>query len=317
MKSVTILSCVYNDWASAEDLFRAIDQQFSQRDWNAHLVLVDDGSTETQPFDFLALLQRFAGVEIVSLRRNVGHQRAIAIGLSYLAETRKNEPVVVMDADGQDQPEDVVRLVEAYDRGARDKIIFAERSKRSESTTFQVLYRAYRALHLILTGYGIRFGNFSIIAPKLIGALVVDPNLWLHYAATVVSARLPYSTIPTQRGVRLHGTSKLNLTAMIIHGLAAISCYSEIVGLRLILGTFLLIIAISLVIVGALAVRLATTWAIPGWTTSVMGISAILLLQSLLIMLAFIAVAIGGRKSNFFFPLQQYRVFIDEVRQLR
>lgn len=182
---------------------------------------------------------------------------------------------------------------------------------------FRVLYQVYRMLHLLLTGYGIRFGNFSIIPPKLIGALVVDPNLWLHYAATVVSARLPFSTIPTSRGTRLHGKSKLNLTAMVIHGLAAITCYSEVVGLRLIFATFGLIIAISLVIIGVLVVRLATPWAIPGWTSSVIGISGILLLQSSLIMLAFIAVAIGGRKSHFFFPLQQYRILIDEVHRIR
>ena len=317
MKSVIILSCVYNDWASAEDLFRALDQQFSQRDWNAHLVLVDDGSHEARPANFLATLQRFSSIEIVGLRRNMGHQRALAIGLSYVLETEKKEPVVVMDADGEDRPEDVVRLVDTFAGGDGTRIIFAERSKRSEGALFRLLYLFYRALHFLLTGYGIRFGNFSIIPPKLIGALVVDPNLWLHYAATVVSARLPFTTIPTERGVRLHGQSKLNLTHMVIHGLSAITCYSEVVGLRLILGTFGLILAITFVMVSVLVIKLATPWAIPGWTSSVMGISGILLLQSLLIMLAFIGVAIGGRKSHFFFPLQQYRVLIDEVHRIR
>ena len=170
------------------------------------------------------------------------------------------------------------------------KSYFAERSKRSEGALFRVLYQVYRTLHLLLTGYGIRFGNFSIIPPKLLGALVIDPNLWLHYAATVVSARIPYTTIPTNRGVRLHGKSKLNLTAMVIHGLAAITCYSEIVGLRLIFGTFGLIVVISLVIVGVLIERLATPYAISGWSSTVIGISIVLLLQSALIILAFIGV---------------------------
>ena len=234
MKSGIIIACLYNDWASAEVLFKAVDLEFSRRDWNWQLVLVDDGSREGRPPDFLNSLSSFTSKEIVVLRRNVGHQRAIAIGLSHIFETKKAETVVVMDADGEDRPEDLVRLVEAHSTLPQEKIIFAERTRRSEGAIFGFLYQIYRTLHFSLTGYKIRFGNFSIIPRKLLGCLVVDPNLWLHFAATVVSGHIPYTTIPSHRGVRLYGKSKLNFTSLVIHGLAAISCYNEIVGVRLI-----------------------------------------------------------------------------------
>jgi polyisoprenyl-phosphate glycosyltransferase len=317
MKSGVILSCLYNDWASAEVLFQTIDREFSQREWTWQLVLVDDGSYEARPPDFLNSLVSFSSVEIIVLRRNVGHQRAIAIGLSQIFETKNAEAVVVMDADGEDRPEDLARLIEAYSASRQEKIIFAERTQRSEGALFRFLYQIYRALHFSLTGYGIRFGNFSIMPRKLVGCLVVDPNLWLHFAATVVSSHIPYTTIPTQRGLRLHGKSKLNFTSLVIHGLAAISCYNELVGVRLIFCSLGLSALILILIVGVVIERIATPWAIPGWATSAIGISCVLLLQTFLIVLAFIAMAISSRKSQFFFPLQQYKLLIDEVHRIR
>ncbi len=317
MKSGVILTCLYNDWASAEALFHTVDLEFSRRGWKWALVLVDDGSAENQPADFLHSLESFSSVEIVQLRRNVGHQRAIAIGLSHVYETKKGEAVVVMDADGEDRPEDLIRLIDALSAQRDSRIIFAERTIRSEGIVFRVLYQAYRAFHYFLTGYKIRFGNFSIIPPRLMGSLVVDPNLWLHFAATVVSGRIPYTTIPSHRGARLYGKSKLNFTGLVIHGLAAISCYNEIVGVRIIFCALGLSAVLLMVILGVFFLRMATPWAIPGWATTVVGISCVILLQSFLIVLAFISLAINSRKSHFFFPLQQYRILIDDVRLIR
>jgi hypothetical protein len=316
MKSGTILACVYNDWESAEALFKTIDGEFGQREWHWNLVIVDDGSRDARPVGFLGSLKSFTSVEIVVLRRNVGHQRAIAIGLSHVYETKGSDAVVVMDADGEDRPEDVVRMADAYSALPDKMIIFAERTRRSEGALFRFLYAIYRTLHFWLTGYKIRFGNFSIIPPKLLGGLVVDPNLWLHYAATVVASRMPYTTITSQRGVRLHGESKLNFTALVIHGLAAISCYNEIVGVRLIFCAVGFSAVILLLISWVVIERLTTPWAIPGWATSAVGLSCVMLLQVLLIVMVFIAMAISNRKSHFFFPLEQYKILIAEVDQV-
>jgi glycosyltransferase involved in cell wall biosynthesis len=317
MKSGVILSSLYNDWKSAEALFRVIDLEFSRRGWNWYLVLVDDGSREGRSPGFLDALQSFSSVEIVVLRRNVGHQRALAIGLSHVFETKAGEAVLVMDADGEDRPEDVIRLVEAHAALQEPKIIFAERTRRSEGVVFRVLYYFYCSLHFALTGYKIRFGNFSIIPRKLLGCLVVDPNLWLHFAATVVSGGTPFTTIPTHRGVRLFGKSRLSFTSLVIHGFAAISCYNEIVGVRLIFCSLGLSALILFLILQVLVIRLATPWAIPGWATMAGGLFCVLLSQVLLAVLAFIAIAIGSRKSHFFLPLQQYKILIDEIDRIR
>jgi hypothetical protein len=313
MKSIVILSCVYDDWESAAELFRDIGPQLARLGYPAQHVLIDDASLEPRPPGFLEDLAAFSSVAVVTLNRNLGSQRAIAVGLSHIFETKTADAVVIMDADGEDRPFDLLRLVEAFNTQQKPAVIFAARAKRSEGGLFRLGYQFYRALHFLFTGYGIRFGNFSLIPRPLLGRLVVDPNLWLHCAATIVASRIPYTSIPTERGVRLHGKSKLNLIGLVIHGIAAISCYNEIVGVRLIFCAFGLGAILTLLILAVIVIRFATTWAILGWATDAVGVLLILLVQISIIILAFAAIAISHRKAQFFFPIQQYKLLIREI----
>ena len=98
-----ILIPVYEDWKALELLLPLLDQELTAHALKADILVVDDGSSE---FKFLPEKQRcFRSVEtidILPLRRNVGHQRAIAVGLSYLEANRPSYSVVVMDCDGED-----------------------------------------------------------------------------------------------------------------------------------------------------------------------------------------------------------------------
>jgi hypothetical protein len=311
--SIVLLSCLYDDWASAAELFKNIGHEFHQREWSFQLVIINDGSQEPQPPAFLKNVVGFHSIEIVRLRRNVGHQRAIAIGLSHIFEKKNVDAVAILDSDGEDRPEDLIRLIEAHASLEEPIIIFAERTRRSETFLFQFFYQIYRILHLLLTGYRIRFGNFSIVPHQSLGCLVVDPNLWLHFAASVVASRSRYTTIPTTRGVRIHGQSKLNFTSLVIHGLAALACYNEIVGVRLLFCAVSFSFVLFLMILAVFVERVATSWAIPGWATYTTGILFIILTEFFLIVMAFVAIAVSSRKSHFFLPLQQYRFLIDEI----
>ena len=106
MKSVVILTCLYDDWKSATELFRILGEELGQRRWPVQLVLIDDGSFERRPTDFLKGIAGFSRIEIVTLNRNQGNQRAIAVGLAHVFETKSADAVFVMDSDGEDRPGD-------------------------------------------------------------------------------------------------------------------------------------------------------------------------------------------------------------------
>ena len=93
-----ILIPVYEDWNALALLLPALDQELNVGGLTADILVVDDGSLECK---FLAAAPKcFRSIEtidILSLRRNVGHQRAIAVGLSYLEANQLCYLVVVMD----------------------------------------------------------------------------------------------------------------------------------------------------------------------------------------------------------------------------
>src|SRR5665213_2335761 len=155
MKSVVILTCLYDDWESAAELFRTLGEELGQRRWPVQLVLIDDGSLQRRPADFLKEIAGFSLIEVVTLNRNMGHQRAIAVGLSHVFETKNADAVVVVDSDGEDRPGDLIQLIESFASQEKPQVIFAARVKRSETRLFRICYQLYRTLHYFSTGYGI------------------------------------------------------------------------------------------------------------------------------------------------------------------
>ena len=145
-----ILIPVFNDWASVAQLLPKLDSVLASHFLTVDVLVVDDGST-VEPDGMLesgvfAALRR---VDLLRLRRNLGHQRAIAIGLAYIEDCLSAGAVVVMDGDGEDDPADVPRLLERLEETGDRMIVFAERARRSESLVFRMFYALFKLLHRV------------------------------------------------------------------------------------------------------------------------------------------------------------------------
>jgi glycosyltransferase involved in cell wall biosynthesis len=302
---------LFNDWSALTLLLPRVDAALTAHGLHASVLVVDDGSTDAPPPTFAAgPFQSVSSVSVLRLRRNLGHQRAIAIGLAYIERHMPCEAVIVMDSDGEDAPEDVPRLVEEYRRTRGTTIVFAERRRRAESFIFRVLYYAYRVLHRILTGYGVRVGNFSIIPRPLLSGLVVVSELWNHYAAAVFRSRQPFSTIPASRQKRLTGTSHMNFVSLVVHGLSAVSVYGDRVFVRLIVFASALaaLSFVGLVIVGA--VRLFADVTVPTWAGIAVGVLTLILLQALMFIASLTFLGLGSRQQAPFVPARDYNLYV-------
>jgi hypothetical protein len=313
--SLVILIPIFNDWASLGRLIRVLDSVLADHGISARLLAVDDGST-MRPEGELAggPLRALRRVDILELRRNLGNQRAIAIGLAYIEDRIPCESVVVMDGDGEDDPQDVARLVERCRQEAGQKIVFAGRTRRSESRVFRVFYRLFKLVHWILTGRQVLVGNFSIIPRARLESLAVVAEMWNHYAAAAFKSRQPYCIIPTCRARRLEGESTMSFVNLVVHGLSAISVYSEAVGVRLLIAAFALALFSLSGMLATLVVRLTTDWGIPGWATSTAGILLVLLMQAVMLAFQFSFVTLGNRQGATFLPRRDYSHFIGRLR---
>src|ERR1051326_1395072 len=311
---VLILIPVFNDWEAALVLLTHLDGALHSQMIVANVLFVDDASNMMLPADFgLPQLKSIAKVAVLELRRNFGHQRAIALGLAYAEGNLKCRAVVVMDGDGEDAPNDVPRLIEKCAEEGYSKMIFGQRSKRAENLAFRAFYVLYRSLYKILTGHRMRVGNFSVIPYSVLRRLVAVSEVWNHFAAGALKAKIPYSEIPTRRGKRLVARPQMNFVSLVTHGLSAISVHGEVVGVRLLIATSLLIIFAVVGMGAAITIKLTTTLAIPGWATYVVALSFIVLIQAVILSLFFIFVILSGRNNSGFLPLRDYHHFISRI----
>jgi glycosyltransferase involved in cell wall biosynthesis len=284
-------------------LLSALFSHFAPLAIDLHVLLVDDGSPIHLAEELRSAPPPQGGViEVLRLRRNVGHQRAIALGISYVHDHIPCDALLVMDADGEDRPEDAVRLWQHLRSGSEAAIIFAERTRRSESRLFRVLYRAYQLMHWLLTGIRVRVGNFSLVPARYLPALTTLPATWNHYAAAVFHSRLPYIMIPTQRGKRLDGSSKMNYFSLVMHGFHALSVFCDIISLRLLL-------AVVTVGGGGVAMQVLLPGRVQfGWS------SLFLLVLITLVCFLLVLNVLSHRNSLDFLPIRDYRYFIEYAR---
>jgi glycosyltransferase involved in cell wall biosynthesis len=305
---------VRDDWASAAELIRRLDRTLSTFQCILNILLVDDGSVERfKATDFQSRFAVVQSIRILRLRRNLGHQRAIGMGIVHTARAGACDAVLVMDADGEDTPEGALELLHAFSESSQDEIaIFAERSRRTESLAFRVSYRLYKITHRIFTGISVRVGNFSILPPAYLSTLVVMSELWNHYAAAVFRSGLPFTTIPIPRGYRIAGKSRMNFVSLVTHGMSAISVFGDIVGVRMLIASLAATFMAVLGILTVIAIRLFTHLAVPGWATYTIGTLIVIIIQLITIAAGFTFTMLANRSNLNFIPLRDYELFVLE-----
>ncbi|MGD0020855.1 MAG: glycosyltransferase [Smithellaceae bacterium] len=307
---LTIISPIFNDWESFILLLQRIDTEMANKNLQVQVLAVNDGSITD--FNINKDWRHISRIQKLNLIRNIGHQRAIAVGLSYCWQEDISDYIVVMDADGEDKPEDISLLID-FSKKKPNHIIFAQRLKRSENFLFKLGYIVYKTVYRVLTGAPISFGNFCLIPIKLLDNVVHHSEIWNHFSAGINRSMIPFSIVPTHRGNRYAGKSKMNLVSLILHGLSAISVRTDVVAARLLLFTLWLIALGVCGVVTVIAVRVFTDLAIPGWATYVtIGLSTIII-QAFIMSLMLIFLVLQYRTQVTFIPALNFESFIKSM----
>ena len=304
-----VVTPVYEDAETAAVLFKALARIFAEG--GLYVVAVDDGSVR-QPLDERALAAAGLSGVVIRLRRNVGHQRAIAIGLSYVSDQLDgHSPVVVMDADGEDVPDTISELLSALDSPEVD-IVVAQRKSRVETLRFRIFYKVYKHLFQLLTGRQISFGNFMALKPAAVKRLAAMQELWVHIAGCVLTSKLRLRLCPLDRGPRYAGHSKMNFVGLALHGFRGLMVFAEDVLVRV--GIACALVASFSVLGSAAAIVLKLLgYATPGWFSVALGILLLVFLQTgaLTLMTLMLTGIVRGEST---IARMAYREYIDSVQ---
>ena len=230
MSKITILIPIYNDWQSVFKLIKDINSQVSTLSDEFSVIIINDASIENRP-EFSTDLNNLKSVQIINMKENKGHARCIASGLKYIYEKKEFDYVIPMDGDGEDRPEEIKNFIELTDQ-SEDKSIVGERIKRSESLFFKICYLFHKFLTLAFTGQSIRFGNFTCLSKITVKKMLNEKATWNSFSGSLKKVEKDLLSIPSIRGTRYFGPSKMSFFNLLKHSLSIISVFRKTVLIR-------------------------------------------------------------------------------------
>jgi hypothetical protein len=225
-----ILIPIYNDWRSVFKLLENIDLQLDDWDSEVSVLIINDASTEKKPNNNF-VFKNLKSVKIINMKKNRGHARCIAAGLKYINEKEDFDHVIPMDGDGEDRPAELGAIIrEAY--GYPNNVITANRIKRSDGFLFRFCYLIHKYLTFIFAGQSIKFGNFACLPKSVAAQMIKEPATWSSFSGSLSKITTSRLSIPSIRGSRYFGPSKMSFLSLIKHSLSIIAVFRTTVLIR-------------------------------------------------------------------------------------
>ena len=256
MKKFIILIPVYNDWKSVSKLLKEIDLEVLHWDSKISVLIVNDHSTEERSGIYINF-KKIELIKIINMTKNIGHARCYATGLKFIFERENFDYIIPMDADGEDRPKEL-NLLFSKSKEHPDKVITADRIKRSEGLLFKFCYQIHKYLTYIFTGHPVKFGNYCCLPKNLVAKMIEESSTWSSFSGSLVKLTSDRISIPSVRSVRYYGPSKMSFFKLLIHSFSIIAVFKKTVFLRsfIFLSVYLLAIFQSLSLITLLPVFL-------------------------------------------------------------
>lgn len=231
---------------------------------NSGVVFVDDGSSDST----WSVIERLHGdcpdvVHGIKLAHNKGHQNALYAGLMQALE-RGADACISMDADLQDDPDAVDRMIEEYRSGS--EIVYGVRDNRDTDTAFKrgTAHAFYSLMGWLGTETVPDHADYRLMGRRSLQALsgFHERNLFLR--GIVPSLGFPTSKVYYKRGVRVAGESKYPLRKMVAFAAEGVTSFST-KPLSLISGLGMFAVVVGLVMLVYTLVSVFSGHAVAGW----------------------------------------------------
>jgi len=246
MHKYTILIPSYNDWECLNLLIPSINETLESLNEDVSILIINDASTIKNNLSFKNL-NNLKKIEIINLKKNVRAQKAVATGLHYLQQIKFQGGVIVMDADGQDDPNDIKKIIK-QSKNNLEKTILVYRLRRADSLAFKMFYQFFLIITLIFTFKYMRFGAFSYLHSKSFDKILSTNDVKLAYPAALEKHFKERDKIYANKKKRLAGNSKNNYLSLAHYGLKIISVFRFQVIFNSIIIFFVLLLAYNLFI---------------------------------------------------------------------
>ena len=222
---IKVLIPVYNDWQSVLKLIDEINKLSTDPKFEISVIIVNDASNHDRQNDDKNY-ENLQSIKIINMKINQGHSRCIATGLKYIFEKEDFDYVIPMDGDGEDRPEEINELINKI-QSSNNQPIVGERIKRSENLIFQICYKLHKLITYTFTGKSIKFGNFTCLPKSTVEKLINEKATWNSFSGSLAKIEKNLVSVPSIRGTRYFGPSKMSFYNLIKHSLSIISVFRK------------------------------------------------------------------------------------------
>jgi glycosyltransferase involved in cell wall biosynthesis len=224
-RNLTLLSVVapvYNEEATINEFYTRVCSALEGL--NFELVLVDDGSSDGSTASLDQLATNDPRVRVVYLSRNFGHQTALTAGLDHA----RGDAVVMLDADLQDPPELIIRMLDHWRAGC--DVVYAVRQQREGESRFKLstarwFYKLFDKLAQVELQHN--SGDFRLLDRRALDALLAMRERNRFLRGMTVWVGYTQAAVPYKRDPRYAGETKYTLSKMLRFSLDAISSFSH------------------------------------------------------------------------------------------
>ena len=222
---IKVLIPVYNDWQSVLKLIDEINNLSTDPKFKISVIIVNDASNHDRQNE-IKEYPNLQSIKIINMKINQGHARCIATGLKYIFEKEDFDYVIPMDGDGEDRPEEINELINKIESSNNQPIV-GERIKRSENLIFQICYKLHKLITYTFTGKSIKFGNFTCLPKSTVEKLINEKATWNSFSGSLAKIEKNLVSVPSIRGTRYFGPSKMSFYNLIKHSLSIISVFRK------------------------------------------------------------------------------------------
>ena len=263
MPLISLVVPAYNEEEVLEAFHREVSEEIDRLPDDFEFVFVDDGSRDQTASVMRQLAVRDPRVRAVLLSRNFGHEAAIEAGL----RAARGDAVIVMDADLQDGPEIIPRLIGAWREGA--DVVYAVRKGRKEGRLLRAAFSGFYGLASRVMSIDLPrdAGPFSLMDRQVVDVINDLPEKGRYFPGLRAFAGFRQVPVEAERRERAAGETKYSLVKRTLGGTNAIFSFSKLpLRLMTFMGFLMTVLAVAgliWVIIGAIF----GTGTAQGWTS--------------------------------------------------
>ncbi|MBC8061184.1 MAG: glycosyltransferase family 2 protein [Clostridiaceae bacterium] len=212
----SIVVPVFNEEEVIGESYKRLKEVMDSTKEPYEIIFINDGSRDSTYEILNTISETNAQVKIIDFSRNFGHQVAISAGMDYAS----GSAVVVIDADLQDPPEVILRMIEKWKEGF--DVVYGKRLKRNGETIFKkITARLYYRILKSMTNVDIPtdVGDFRLIDRKVCEVMKSLTEKSRYVRGLISWVGFKQTSVEYEREERFAGETKYPLVKMI--GLAA------------------------------------------------------------------------------------------------